>query len=122
MRTGLFLFFFIMTGFCASAFAGQGEELFAQAVQKYQSGDYAAAIDLNERILKEAGVESASVYFNLGNSYFRNGELGRAIANYLRVRPYSSMSPRGRLLTRIAGSGCSGCYLWANSNGWHWVR
>lgn len=76
------LFFF---GMAFSGFAGQGEDLFAQAVSKYQAGDYSAAIALNERILKDAGVEGSAVYFNLGNSYFKSGRLGKAIVNYLRA-------------------------------------
>lgn len=71
--------------------AGQGEDLFAQAVSRYQSGDYPSAIALNERLLNDMKVESPAVYFNLGNSYFKDGKLGRALLNYLRAE---RLSPR----------------------------
>ncbi len=82
MKLLVSLFFF---GMASWVFAGQGEDFFAQAVQKYQAGDYPAAVSLNERVLKDAGVESAAVYFNLGNSYFRAGNLGKSMINYLRA-------------------------------------
>lgn len=85
MRAKVLFFLLLFNAVTFLAFAGQGDALFAQAVQKYQSGDYSAAVVLNERILKEVGVESAAVYFNLGNSYFKAGALGRAIINYCRA-------------------------------------
>ncbi len=75
--------------FSLSAWAGQGEELFQQAVGKYQSGDYEAAILLNEQLLNELGQESSAGYFNLGNSYFKSGKLGKAVLNYLRAQELS---------------------------------
>ena len=76
----------IFFGVVVIAFAGQEEELFAQAVKRYQAGDYVKAVDLNERLLNEMGVESPAVYFNLGNSYFKQGKLGRAILAFLRAK------------------------------------
>lgn len=85
----------VLSVMASPLFAGQvvsrGEEYFSQAVAKYQAADYSAAVSLNERVLKEAGVESAAVYFNLGNAYFRSGSLGRAMINYLRAE---RLSPR----------------------------
>jgi len=76
----------VLAGMVGPVFAGQGEQVFAQAVKLYQAGDYAKSIELNERLIKEIGVESAAVYFNLGNSYFKRGELGRAILSFLRAQ------------------------------------
>ncbi|MBF0594394.1 MAG: SH3 domain-containing protein [Candidatus Omnitrophica bacterium] len=86
MRRAAGLSFLIGILLTASAFAGHPEYLFAQAVAKYQQADYSAAVELNERLLKETGVESAAVYFNLGNSYFKQSKLGPAMLNYLRAQ------------------------------------
>lgn len=61
-----------------------GEE-FAQANEFYEQKDYSSAIRLYESILSE-GTESAGLYYNLGNAYFKSGNLGQAIANYMRAR------------------------------------
>jgi tetratricopeptide (TPR) repeat protein len=60
-------------------------ELFVEANGFYAQGAYEQAIALYQEILGSAG-ESGYVYFNLGNAFLRNGELGRAIASYLRGR------------------------------------
>lgn len=89
MRLALLLAVFM----CCSlpVFAGQGDDLFGKAVGKYQSGDYEASIQINERLLEEFRLESSAVYFNLGNSYFKSGKLGKAVLNYLRAQ---RLSPR----------------------------
>lgn len=53
--------------------AHYSEEKFEEAV-----GDYESALGL--------GFESGPLYYNLGNAYFKNGDLGKAILNYLRAR------------------------------------
>ena len=47
----------------------------------YQKENYEAAAKEYESVL-ENGYESAPLYYNLGNSYFRLNELGKAILNY----------------------------------------
>lgn len=49
----------------------------------YIRNDYTAAIQIYESLLKE-GV-SADIYYNLGNSYYKAGEIGKAILNYERA-------------------------------------
>ena len=58
-------------------------ELFLEANAAYESGAYAAAVELY-RALADRGVDSGHLHYNLGNAYLRNGELGRAIASYRR--------------------------------------
>ena len=60
-------------------------ELWVGAKAAYQEGDYARAAELYGRLL-ERGYDGGHLHYNLGNSYLRNGELGRAIASYLRGR------------------------------------
>jgi tetratricopeptide (TPR) repeat protein len=57
---------------------------FQQGNQNYSNGDYASAIREYESVIT-AGYESAELYYNLGNAYFREGQLGLAIANYIRA-------------------------------------
>ena len=89
-RAALFLVLFftaaVPMGLAAHSLTGvPGGALFSQAAAKYQAGDFAGAISLNQRVINEAGVESGEVYFNLANSYFRAGQLGRAVLCYLRA-------------------------------------
>lgn len=54
-----------------------------QAEQLYAEGKYADAADAYNKILAE-GMESAELYYNLGNCYYKLGENTRAILNYER--------------------------------------
>lgn len=63
---------------------------FAQANELYQKGDYDRAWDIYQGLL-ESGFQSSSLYFNLGNCAFKQGDIGKAVANYLRAE---RLSPR----------------------------
>jgi tetratricopeptide (TPR) repeat protein len=51
----------------------------------YDEARYGRAVEAYSELL-EHGVDDGRVHFNLGNAYLRNGELGQAIASYLRAR------------------------------------
>lgn len=51
----------------------------------YASGDYTSAISIYEAILRDKG-ESSEIYYNLGNAYYRNNDIAKAILNYERAR------------------------------------
>lgn len=55
-----------------------------EADQAYEQNNYAQAIQLYESLLSEQG-ESAAVYYNLGNAYFKNKNTAKAILNYERA-------------------------------------
>ena len=57
---------------------------FKQANNFYEQKKFDSAIAIYERILS-GNIESSEIYFNLANSYFKNGELGYAILNYYRA-------------------------------------
>ena len=59
-------------------------EVFVNANNAYEEGDYPGALGLYEAVI-ERGIANGYVFFNLGNAYLRNGELGRAIASYRRA-------------------------------------
>jgi len=48
---------------------------------QYQKGDYAAAADTYERILR-GGKHSAELYFNLGNAYYKQHKVAPSIYNF----------------------------------------
>ena len=62
--------------------------LFSQANAQYAEGNYADAITQYEQIVLEQ--PAAEVYYNLGNAYFKQGELAQSILAYeraLRLKP-----------------------------------
>ncbi|NIA12899.1 MAG: tetratricopeptide repeat protein [Nitrospiraceae bacterium] len=59
-------------------------DTFERAVQAYEADDYGTAIQLYEQLVAE-GVEDPAVFYNSGNAYYRNGDIGAAIANYERA-------------------------------------
>jgi tetratricopeptide (TPR) repeat protein len=59
--------------------------LMEQANAAYQGGNYQEAIRLYQNILQE-GVISGELCYNLGNAYFRLGDMGRAILYYERAQ------------------------------------
>jgi len=76
--------------FCCSEVYAQDNHLeasarFFNAGSLYKQGDYKGAIEQYEEIIKN-GLTSGYLYYNLGNSYFKKGDLGRAILNYERAR------------------------------------
>lgn len=56
-----------------------------KANERYVENEFAQAIAVYENLLSN-GYESAALYFNLGNAYYKNGELTRAILNYERAK------------------------------------
>lgn len=64
------------------------DSLFLQANKHFEDKDYSLA--LNDYLgLEETGYVSASLYFNIGNCYFKEGKLGYAVLYYLRARRLS---------------------------------
>ncbi|MEW5766797.1 MAG: hypothetical protein AB1797_04110 [bacterium] len=68
----------------------EAEEIFAKSNGLYQKGDYAEAAKGYEEIIKR-GIKNSTLFYNLGNAYFRNKALGQAILNYERAK---RLSPR----------------------------
>ena len=72
--------------FCATALFAQGTP--QAASDAYRAEDYKKSIQLYEQVVAQDisdGKESAEIYYNLGNAYFRNGETAKAILNYERA-------------------------------------
>jgi len=76
---------FLWTTFAWARISGDDAERgFLRAEIAYKAEQYDDAIQGYEEILR-GGRESGSVYYNLGNCYFKKEDLGRAILNYERA-------------------------------------
>ncbi|MDE6371425.1 MAG: tetratricopeptide repeat protein [Duncaniella sp.] len=60
------------------------DEIIAQADSAYTADDFQKAIELYNYTLGAFG-SSSQIYFNLGNSYYRMGQMGKAILAYERA-------------------------------------
>ena len=76
----LFIIVMLLMGVCQFSSAATK----ADADKAYQENDFAAAIEQYESILAD-GQESAAIYYNLGNSYYKSENLAKAILNYERA-------------------------------------
>jgi multidrug efflux pump subunit AcrA (membrane-fusion protein) len=61
------------------------EKAFARANEAYKRGDYRAAAEIYENLVA-VGVEAKEAYYNLGNCYYKLGNVAAAILNYERAR------------------------------------
>ena len=68
----------------AAVCAGQGA-FFDEGNQRYREGDFDGALASYVQIL-DSGLESGELYYNVGNTYFKLGDLGPAILYYERAR------------------------------------
>lgn len=85
MKKYLLLLSISFYGFILSA---QQKE-YDNANLEYKNGNYQSAIKEYENIISRYGT-STELYYNLGNAYFKTGEVGKAILNYersLRLNP-----------------------------------
>lgn len=69
----------------ASLFAQDLDFLFDKANNAYQSENFVEAIKLYENILKDGQI-SGKLYYNLGNAYYKNDEIGKAILYYEKAK------------------------------------
>ena len=74
----IFIFLFISL---ISINLSANEPLLDSAESSYASSNFETAVQHYQSILKK-GLSSPDIYYNLGNCYFRSGELGNAILYY----------------------------------------
>ncbi|MCK5579713.1 MAG: tetratricopeptide repeat protein [Candidatus Omnitrophica bacterium] len=60
-------------------------QLFVKAGFAYKEGRYEEAVKAYEEILAQ-GQENGALYYNLGNAYFKQDKLGKAVLNYERAK------------------------------------
>jgi tetratricopeptide (TPR) repeat protein len=83
----------ILIGFlcfsCLINAQGDNGKLAADATKAYTEGKYNNAVELYQKII-DGGFESAALYYNLGNAYFKVSDMASAILYYeksLKLRP-----------------------------------
>jgi tetratricopeptide (TPR) repeat protein len=72
------------TLFVSGLFADSAETLFNEGNRLYQAAQYQAALDKYSQISR-LRQESGSIYFNMGNCYYKLQDVGRAILFYERA-------------------------------------
>jgi tetratricopeptide (TPR) repeat protein len=86
MRRGrLALLLLLAAGGGWTATARAQDARFDEGNQLYQKGDYQGALEHYQQIMAD-GWEAAPLYYNIGNAYFKLGQLGKAILFYERAR------------------------------------
>jgi hypothetical protein len=83
----LLVFVFALT---FSSVAADVSAAFDSANRLYEQGKFTDAAGAYEKMI-QSGTVSPAIYFNLGNAYFKSGQLGRAIAA---IREAENLSPR----------------------------
>lgn len=80
--------------FLAATFLNRGVAVDTAAIeaanQLYTTAHYAEAAQIYEQQIAR-GVEDSTLFYNLGNAYFQQGDLGRAVLNYQRA---AQLDPR----------------------------
>jgi len=79
------------------------EEIFERGNQLYQEGDFPGAVEAYEAV-RSAGFESADLHYNLGNAYFKEGQLGRAILEWERALTMAPGDPDATANLELARS------------------
>jgi len=76
---------FLIIAFLALSFGLSAQEsVLKDAETAYSNGDFTHAAELYEDVLKTYG-DSYTVYYNLGNAYYKAGKIASAILNYERA-------------------------------------
>lgn len=70
------------------AFSNELDTLFQKGNEFYHEGNYSEAIKMYDGIV-EKGYQETSLYYNLGNAYFRSGKIGLAILYYEKAKKLS---------------------------------
>ena len=84
MNKILFIFI-ILLSFANQAMADSNQGLMEVAARQYSDGNYSEAITTYNQILS-TGYESAELYYNLGNSYYKTSDLPNSILFYEKAK------------------------------------
>jgi len=83
-----------------SILMAQPSAQFAKANQEYAAGDFKAAVEDYEDLVR-SGQDAPNVFYNLGNAYFRKSDFGRAILNYERALALDPRHPEAQANLRV---------------------
>jgi tetratricopeptide (TPR) repeat protein len=82
-----------------SAFAQQGDA-FAKGNEEYAAGNFREAVASYQSAV-QSGQLSAALFYNLGNAFYRAGDLGRAVLNYERALALEPHQPEAQANLRL---------------------
>ncbi|MGZ3900828.1 MAG: tetratricopeptide repeat protein [Bacteroidia bacterium] len=99
MKNFIYILFFSFA-FSANTF---GNDLLQKAEKAYDSKKYKEAVESYEKLVSE-GFKSYQLYFNLGNAYYRDKQLGKAIYNYELARKLNPNDEDVRINLGIAAA------------------
>jgi hypothetical protein len=99
---GLAIAFF---AFCGRAADPMG--MFDQANRLYEQGNFGEAANTYQQLVT-AGHISPTIYYNLGNAWFKAGQPGRAIAAYRRAQELAPRDPSVRFNLNFARQHATG--------------
>ena len=85
MRTAVFAAMVAIAMFGTPSSAVTQVEFYQEGNRLYQEGDFEGALASYLRLV-EAGFESGEVYYNIGNTYFKLGDVAPSILYYERAR------------------------------------
>ncbi|MBN2411976.1 tetratricopeptide repeat protein [candidate division KSB1 bacterium] len=88
MNMSILLYVFLLIA--PKAEIGKANTDFQKGNEFYQQGEYQQAVEMYETALS-TGYESAEIYYNLGNAYFKSNQIGKSILNYERAK---KLTPR----------------------------
>jgi hypothetical protein len=101
MRYAALLFsLYLIFAISSSAF-GQSDAEFTKANHEYAQGHFKEAIASYETLVR-SGQWNANLFYDLGNTYFRTRDFGRAILNYERALALDSHHPEATANLQIA--------------------
>src|SRR2546421_5539764 len=101
MKTRIVLSCSILSLISLSTLMGDPNAQFAKANQEYAAGDFKAAIENYEELVR-SGQDTPNLFYNLGNAYFRQNNFGRAILNYERALALEPRHPEVQANLRVA--------------------
>ncbi len=92
MQTKFFIFIFLFLSLFNNFSSANSDvnALFKKGCTLYEEGNYLQSISTYQSIIKK-GIKNSTIYYNLGNAYFKNEQLGEALVFYERA---FRLSPR----------------------------
>ncbi|HSO19736.1 MAG TPA: tetratricopeptide repeat protein, partial [Desulfosarcina sp.] len=82
----------LMVSFSTGATASENARIFMDGTAAYRLGDWPAAIEAFERLAGK-GIENGRLFYNLGNAYLKNDDLGHALLWYERALKHTPDDP-----------------------------
>ena len=101
MKTGLCLSIIAGACFLAGAVSAADESTFRKANQDYAEARFQEAAEGYESLV-QSGHWNATVFYDLGNAYYRVGSFGKAILNYERALALDPRHPEADANLRLA--------------------